>query len=36
MGLSIVYGVIKNHRGNITIDSTEGEGSSFILNFPAL
>jgi len=36
MGLPIVYGVVKNHRGNITIDSTEGKGSSFILNFPAL
>jgi len=36
MGLPIVYGVVKNHRGKITIDSTEGKGSSFILNFPAL
>ncbi len=36
MGLPIVYGVVKNHKGNITIDSTEGKGSSFILNFPAL
>jgi len=36
MGLPIVYGVVKNHRGDITIDSTEGKGSSFILNFPAL
>ncbi len=36
MGLSIVYGVVKNHRGDIKIDSTVGKGSSFILNFPAL
>ena len=36
MGLSIVYGVVKNHKGDIKIDSTVGKGSSFILNFPAL
>jgi two-component system NtrC family sensor kinase len=36
MGLPIVYGVVKNHRGDITIDSTEGKGSSFVLTFPVL
>ncbi|HUV76493.1 MAG TPA: ATP-binding protein, partial [Desulfobacterales bacterium] len=36
MGLSIVYGVVKNHKGDIKIDSTVGKGSSFILKFPAL
>jgi len=36
LGLSIVYGVVKNHRGKIKIDSTVGEGTSFVLNFPTL
>jgi len=35
-GLSIVYGIIKNHKGDIKIDSTVGEGASFVLKFPAL
>lgn len=36
MGLSIVYGIIKNHKGNIKINSKVGEGSSFILDFPTI
>ena len=36
MGLSIVYGVVKNHKGNIKVNSKVGEGSSFILNFPKI
>ncbi|MGA9176071.1 MAG: ATP-binding protein [Desulfobacterales bacterium] len=36
LGLSIAYGVTKNHKGNIKINSKVGEGSSFILEFPAL
>ncbi len=34
LGLSIVYGVVKNHRGKIKVKSREGEGTTFILNFP--
>jgi two-component system, NtrC family, sensor kinase len=34
LGLSIVYGVTKNHGGNIKVDTRVGEGTSFILNFP--
>ena len=34
--LSIVYGVIKNHKGNIQINSKVGAGSSFILDFPLI
>ena len=36
LGLSIVYGVTKNHKGKIKINSKVGEGSSFVLQFPAL
>jgi len=36
LGLSIVYGVTKNHKGTIKINSKVGEGSSFVLEFPAL
>jgi two-component system, NtrC family, sensor kinase len=36
LGLSIVYGVVKNHRGTIEIDSREGEGTTFTLTFPVI
>ncbi len=36
LGLSIVYGVVKNHRGTIKIDSREGEGTTFTLTFPVI
>jgi two-component system NtrC family sensor kinase len=36
LGLSIVYGVTKNHGGNIKVKTKVGEGTSFILNFPTL
>jgi signal transduction histidine kinase len=36
LGLSIVYGITKNHKGSIRINSKVGEGSSFVLEFPAL
>ena len=36
LGLSIVYGVTKNHGGNIKVNSKVGEGTSFILNFPTV
>jgi PAS domain S-box-containing protein len=35
LGLSITYGIIKDHRGNIDIDSQEGEYTKVILEFPA-
>ncbi len=34
LGLSIVYGITKNHGGNIKINSKVGEGTSFVLDFP--
>ena len=34
LGLSIVYGVTKNHGGNIKVNTKVGEGTSFLLDFP--
>jgi signal transduction histidine kinase len=34
LGLSIVYGITKNHGGNIKLNSKVGEGTSFVLDFP--
>jgi PAS domain S-box-containing protein len=36
MGLSVVYGIVKNHGGVITVDSKPGKGSVFSLLFPAI
>jgi two-component system NtrC family sensor kinase len=36
MGLSIVYGVIKNHGGSIEARSKHGEGTDFSLQFPLI
>ena len=34
LGLSIVYGITKNHGGNIKLTSKVGEGTSVVLDFP--
>lgn len=34
LGLAVVWGTVKDHRGYINVESKEGEGSSFILYFP--
>jgi two-component system, NtrC family, sensor kinase len=34
MGLSIVYGVVKMHAGEISVESTEGKGTSFLVRIP--
>ena len=36
MGLSIVYGIVKSHGGNIEVESSMENGTSFVLSFPAL
>ena len=36
LGLSISYGIVKDYGGEITVESKEGEGTSFRLSFPAI
>ena len=35
LGLSVVYGIIREHRGSIFVDSKVGSGSTFSIRFPA-
>jgi len=34
LGLSTVYGIIEQHKGNITVESRSGEGAAFIIELP--
>ncbi len=34
LGLSVVYGIIQKHRGNITVASEPGQGTSFFISLP--
>jgi CheY-like chemotaxis protein len=36
LGMASVYGVVKNHNGAITVNSTPGEGATFDLFFQAV
>ena len=36
MGLSVVYRIVKSHRGEISVHSKEGEGSVFTILFPKI
>ncbi len=35
LGLAITYGIVKDYGGDIQVRSQEGEGTTFILSFPA-
>lgn len=34
LGLSVSYGIVKNHQGKIEVDSREGEGTRFVISLP--
>jgi len=34
LGLSVVYGIIKSHNGEISVDTHPGEGTTFSVEFP--
>ena len=36
LGLSVSYGIIKDHQGEINIQSTPGEGSAFTITLPVI
>jgi len=36
MGLAVLYGVVKNHRGAITVESEQGKGSTFHIFLPCV
>ncbi len=36
LGLSVSYGIIKNHGGNIFVDSKAGNGTTFTVTLPAV
>jgi two-component system NtrC family sensor kinase len=35
LGLSVVYGIIKEHQGTIRVDSIVGQGTTFTIRLPA-
>jgi two-component system NtrC family sensor kinase len=36
LGLSICYGIVQKHGGQITVDSQPGQGTSFTIWLPVL
>lgn len=34
LGLSVVFGIVQNHKGNIIVESTEGKGTEFNIFLP--
>jgi len=36
LGLSVIHGIIKNHRGDITVASSSGKGTTFQVTLPVI
>ncbi len=36
LGLAISYGIIQKHGGDISVQSTEGLGTTFLIRFPSV
>jgi signal transduction histidine kinase len=36
IGLSVVHGIVANHKGAITVDSKPGQGTRFDIYFPVI
>jgi PAS domain S-box-containing protein len=36
LGLAVSYGIVQDHLGTIDVQSTPGEGATFVLSFPTL
>ena len=36
LGLSVVYGIIRDHQGFIKVESTVGQGTVFTIRLPAV
>ena len=36
LGLSVSYGIVRDHKGTLEVESRPGEGTTFILTLPPL
>jgi len=36
LGLSLTYDIVKAHDGEIKVETTEGEGSEFVIQLPTI
>ena len=36
LGLSVSYGIVKEHSGTLSAESSPGEGSRFVVSLPAV